>query len=86
MPLIKSAIKKLRQDRKREKQNDQMRDSVASAIKKAKKDTKGESVKQAISLVDKAVKKNILHKNKAARIKSSLQKLQNQHLKLKVQK
>ncbi len=75
MPVIKSAIKKLRQDRKREKQNDTIRATVKSAIKKAQKDAKGESVKAAISLIDKAAKKNILHKNKAARMKSSLTKI-----------
>lgn len=75
MPVIKSAIKKLRQDKKREKQNDTIRATVKSAIKKAQKDTKGESVRAAISLIDKAAKKNIFHKNKAARMKSSLTKI-----------
>lgn len=75
MPVIKSAIKKLRKDRKREKQNDVIRASIKSAISRAKKDKKPESVREAIVLVDKATKKNILHKNKASRVKSSLTKI-----------
>ena len=75
MPVIKSAIKKLRKDRKREKHNDVIRASVKSAISKAKKDKKPESVREAIVLVDKATKRNILHKNKASRVKSKLTKI-----------
>lgn len=74
MPVIKSAIKKLRQDKKREKDNDAFRDTLAQIVKKAKKDQSKESISKAFSILDKAVKKNILHKNKAARTKSSLVK------------
>lgn len=75
MPVIKSAIKKLRQDRKQEKLNDEFRKKLESAVAKAKKSKTAESVKNAISFVDKAVKINILHKNKGSRVKSSLSKL-----------
>jgi len=75
MPVIKSAIKKLRQDRKKEKQNDQIRELLKSAIRAAKKARTGKSVTTAISKVDKAAKLNIIHENKAARLKSSLSKL-----------
>ncbi len=75
MPVIKSAIKKLRQDRKKEKQNDQIRELLKSAIRAAKKAKTGKSVTTAISKVDKAAKLNIIHENKAARLKSSLSKL-----------
>ncbi|RJQ27472.1 30S ribosomal protein S20 [Candidatus Parcubacteria bacterium] len=75
MPLIKSAIKKLRQDRKKEKIRDQFRKELDKSVKKANKEKKADLVKKAISLVDKAVKKNIIHKNKGARIKSGLSKL-----------
>ena len=71
MPVIKSAIKKLRQ----EKQNDQIRELLKSAIRAAKKAKTGKSVTTAISKVDKAAKLNIIHENKAARLKSSLSKL-----------
>lgn len=75
MPVIKSAKKKLRQDIKKEKINDLLREELASAIKLAKKSKLEEKVKLAVKKVDKAAKKGLIHKNKAARIKSSLNKL-----------
>lgn len=75
MPVIKSAIKKQRQDKVTEKRNDVFRKNLLDAIKKAGKTKVVKDVKTAISLVDKAVKKNLTHKNKAARIKSRLSKL-----------
>lgn len=75
MPVIKSAIKKLRQDKKREKRNDSLKDTVSNAVRSAKKAKTSTTVKKAISVIDKATKKNLLHKNKAARMKSSLAKL-----------
>jgi ribosomal protein S20 len=41
----------------------------------ANKSKKIEKILKAISLTDKAVKSNIIHKNKAARMKSGLYKL-----------
>jgi len=75
MPVIKSAIKKLRQDKKREKQNDSVRNALKSSIRSAKKTKAGKSVAKAMSIVDKAAKLNIIHPNKASRLKSSLSKL-----------
>jgi small subunit ribosomal protein S20 len=75
MPVIKSAKKKLRQDVKREKVNDLLRKTLKDAIKGAQKSKTAEKIKKAVVLTDKAVKKNLIHKNKAARIKSSLSKL-----------
>lgn len=75
MPKIKSAIKKLRQDKKRTQANSIFEKSVKDAIKKAGRQRSQQLINQAISLVDKAVKKHIFHKNKAARIKSRLSKL-----------
>ncbi len=74
MPVIKSAIKKLRIDKKREKANDAFRDILEQSIKIAKKTGSKEAISSAFSNLDKAVKNNIIHKNKAARIKSSLTK------------
>ena len=75
MPVIKSAIKKLRHDRKREKENDQFRSDLERALKLAKKQKTQASVIKAVSLLDKGVKKNLVHKNRAGRIKSGLSKL-----------
>ena len=75
MPVIKSAIKKLRQDKKREKQNDELRSALKKALRVAKKAKSGKSVATAISTVDKAAKHKIIHTNKAARLKSRIAKL-----------
>ena len=75
MPVIKSAKKKLRVDRKREKANRKLKKMLDLALKKAEKSVSMEAINSAISIVDKSAKKNIIHKNKAARIKSRLSKL-----------
>lgn len=75
MPVIKSAIKKLRQDKKRESQNNLLRQNLKNAIRSARKTKTAKSVTVAIQAIDKASKKNLLHTNTAGRIKSSLSKL-----------
>ena len=75
MPVIKSAKKKLRQDKKRTAQNKKIKDTLKEVVKKAKKTPSEKAIREAVKTVDKAAKKNIIHKNKAARIKSALSKL-----------
>lgn len=75
MPVIKSAIKKLRQDKKREKQNDSLRSLLKESVRNAKKKKTGKAVSEAIAIIDKASKKNIIHENKAGRVKSALSKI-----------
>lgn len=75
MPITKSAKKKLRQDEKRRKNNAVVKNLLRSAIKKAVKKPSEASVKAVQKIADKAVKLNIIHKNKAARIKSKFSKL-----------
>lgn len=75
MPVIKSAIKKLRRDKKVEKANDLFRAAMEKAVKDAEKKPAQKTASVAFSILDKAVKKNIIHKNKAARVKSKLSKL-----------
>lgn len=75
MPVTKSAIKKLRQDRKRESTRALFDRKVKSALKKAQKEKSVIAINLSYSLIDKAVKNHILHSNKAARLKSSLSKL-----------
>lgn len=75
MPVIKSAKKKLRQDKKRTLRNKSLKNLFRKMLKEAKKTPSEKNIKKAVSAVDKAAKKNIIHKNKAARIKSSLSKL-----------
>jgi small subunit ribosomal protein S20 len=75
MPVIKSAKKKLKVDKKRESSNKKTLAVIDIAIKKAQKKPTPESIRIAFKAVDKGVKKDIFHKNKAARIKSRLSKL-----------
>lgn len=75
MPLIKSAKKKLRQDKKRQKRNKSTKDFLKEVLKKARQTPTVESIRIAVKTTDKAVKKQLIHKNKAARVKSSLSKL-----------
>ncbi len=75
MPVIKSAKKKLRQDKKRQIANKKIKEGLVALIKKAKKGKTLDAIKKAIQAADKAAKKGIIHKNKAARLKSQLSKL-----------
>lgn len=75
MPVIKSAKKKLRKDRKREIVNKNLKNLFKKSIKLAEKNPSEANVKKAVKIIDKTAKKNIIHKNKAARIKSKLAKL-----------
>lgn len=75
MPLLKHAKKKLRQDKKRTLANKKVKNLFKSLVKDAKENPTAESISAAVSSVDKAVKHNIIHANKAARIKSSLSKI-----------
>lgn len=79
MPNIKSAKKKLRKDIKKTKRNNEYKNKIKLLTKKIKKEKKSTEIKDLIkkfySLIDKAAKKNIFHKNKAARLKSKITKL-----------
>jgi small subunit ribosomal protein S20 len=77
MPVIKSAKKKLRVDRKRESANKKAKANINLLIKKAQKKPTEKSVQEAFKAVDKGIKKDIFHKNKGARMKSNLSKLIN---------
>lgn len=75
MPVLKHAKKKLRQDKKRTLANRKMKDAYKKLFKSAVKAKTADSVAKAFQSIDKAAKQNILHANKAARLKSSLSKL-----------
>ena len=75
MPLLKHAKKKLKQDKKRTIRNKKVKATFKELVKKAKVEKTAESLSQAFSGVDKAAKANILPKNRASRIKSTLSKI-----------
>ena len=68
MPIIKSAKKALRSSLKKHEANLEFKKRLKESIKKVS----SKSINTAYSVIDKAVKKNLIHKNKAARLKSSL--------------
>jgi small subunit ribosomal protein S20 len=82
MPVIKSAKKKLRVDKKRESANKKAKALIDMIVKKAQKKPSEATVREAFKAIDKGVKKDVFHKNKGARIKSSLTKLINKKSKL----
>lgn len=75
MPVTKSAKKKLRKDKNRRLMNTKFENLLERGLKKAAKKPTLENVREAIKVIDKSTKKNIIHKNKAARLKSRLSKL-----------
>lgn len=74
MPIIKSAIKKLRQDKKRTARNKKVKKDLKEKIKKFSKEPSKKKLKDIYSTIDKAWKKGVIKKNKAARLKSRLSK------------
>lgn len=74
MPIIKSAIKKLRKDKKRTILNKAKKENLKALIKKARVNKTPENLRAVFSALDKAAKVNLIHKNKAARLKSRLSK------------
>jgi small subunit ribosomal protein S20 len=77
MPVTKQARKKLRKDIKREKENLKIKLGFKKVLKNTKKSPTDKKLSSASKTIDKAAKKGIIHKNKAARLKSRLAKLSN---------
>lgn len=74
MPIIKSAIKKLRKDRNRTIFNKAKKENLKALIKKTRIEKSPANLQAVFSALDKAAKTNLIHKNKAARLKSRLSK------------
>ena len=81
MANIRSAIKRNRQNKKRRLRNRYFRGQARTFVKKARtviesgnRDQANKAIEEAISALDKAAGKGIIHKNNAARRKSRLMK------------
>lgn len=72
MPIIKSAIKKVRKDKTRTARNKKREQNFKSLVKKARLSKKPLDLQSAFSALDKAAKVKLIHPNKAARLKSRL--------------
>ncbi len=81
MPNIKSAKKRILVSARRKEENTLLNSSLKTAVKKTEKaisennkEKAQEEFKIASRRIDKAVNKKLVHKNKAARLKSRLSK------------
>lgn len=80
MPNIRSAKKRMRIEEKRRLRNNTVKSTVRTYLTKARsaivaapaEETTEEAIRAAISNLDKAVSKGVLHKNNASRRKSRL--------------
>jgi small subunit ribosomal protein S20 len=72
MPVTKSAKKALRRDRRRAVINQKTRQAYKEAVRMMRRQPSAENLVKAYSELDKAAKKKVIHKNKAARLKSRL--------------
>jgi len=77
MPILKSSKKALRSSKKKGGLNSAVREKYKEALMKARRNPTGANLSLAVKLLDKAAKINVIHKNKAARLKSRLAKLAN---------
>lgn len=73
----KSALKRIRQDQKKRVHNKYYHKTARNAVKALRNTTEKEAAEKLMpkvsSMLDKLAKKNIIHKNKAGNLKSSLQ-------------
>ena len=84
MPNIKSAKKRMRSNAKKANVNTLITGSMKTAVKKFEKAVKEKNKEEAaktlniaIQRIDKAMSNGLVHKNKAARLKSRLTKMNN---------
>ena len=75
----KSALKRIRSNYKKRLRNRFQHKTARNAIRRLKETTSKKEAKKnfplVISMIDKLAKKNIIHRNKAANLKSKLSKL-----------
>ncbi len=84
----KSAIKRIKSDTTKNMHNKYVHKTTRNAIKKLKTSSNSNSDDRSkvFSMIDKLVKKNIIHKNKAANLKSKLSQLEIKEVKTKAKK
>ena len=74
MPNIASAKKNMRKSRAASVRNRAQRSALRTALKKAHGANSGEDTLVAVTLLDRAARKGLIHKNTAARHKSRMAK------------
>ena len=75
MPLLQNAKKALRSSRKKAIFNSRVKSILKTMLDRIKSDPTKDNLSSAFSSIDTAVKKNLIHRNKAGRMKVQLNKL-----------
>jgi small subunit ribosomal protein S20 len=75
MPILKSSKKKMRRDKTATARNAEKKTVIKSLVKTMRRTPNADNWSKAASALDKAVKTNFIHANKAARLKSRLSHL-----------
>jgi small subunit ribosomal protein S20 len=75
MPVTKTAKRALRSSKRKSEVNKVLLSKLEIALRVAEKSKKPADINKAVSYTDRAKKKNMIHKNKAARLKSRLGRL-----------
>lgn len=74
MPIIQSAKKKMRKDKKLTGHNAKVKTNIKNLVKAMRKTPTQDNLSKVSSALDKASKTHYIHKNKASRLKSRLSK------------
>lgn len=72
MPLLSNAKKALRSSKRKAIVNSRVRSRMRTALKNVAEKPSAETIATAYSAIDTACKRNLLHKNKASRLKSQI--------------
>lgn len=75
MPVTKQATKKVRQDKRKAVFNLKVKKTYKKAALEFRKNPSDAALKLVYAAVDRAAKTNVIHKNKASRIKSRLSRM-----------
>lgn len=75
MPVTKSAIRKLRSDKKKAEANARIKKELRLVVGNFRKKPNQKALVEVYRRADRAAKKGVIHKNKVARLKSGLAKL-----------
>jgi small subunit ribosomal protein S20 len=86
MPVTKSAKKALRRSQRRAKINQNLRQRLKKVVATTRKAKTPEALTASYQTLDRAAKKGIIHKNKAARLKRRLAKIAQKTTKPKTKK
>jgi small subunit ribosomal protein S20 len=74
LPTHKSAKKRLKTNEKSNIRNRAVKSQLRTLVKNAETSVDEASLKEAVSLLDRAARKKVIHPNKASRMKSRLAK------------